>query len=214
MNRLRRTIVAVGSLGIAGALSGCVTRSLFEPHRYVEVISSVLVSQDKKTLAVLTDDYHYIFDAPDTVVTTVLSSFHRLVVPKFSEFHVDSDGRISGELTLVLTPNAPEQDRTNAMLAGFKSSPNGGSVFNCKLSGTRYRANGVKPSDVSQRLNKEYRIHVRAEQATSAKAAKSLLTPITIAADGVLLIAGVALAGVFVGTMAVVCRPNCGVGRK
>jgi hypothetical protein len=209
MNALRRSLTIAGILSSVGAVSGCVTTSLFKPHEYEERISSILITADGKKLIVITKKYHYIFDAPTIVVNTIKSTFHSYVRADFSHFRVDSSGKIKGDVKLSINSNAPESEIEKAVSLGYKNSKYFNSV-ECEITGIRYDSNGIEPMAENQKLNKEYIIVVTAEQSYGEKAAKSLLTPITITADGVLVLAAIPLLAVFVGIMAFVCRGENG----
>jgi len=61
------------------------------------------------------------------------------------------------------------------------------------MQGVRYRSGGLQiPADAT-RLNNTYDIHVIQSTSKAANTAKILLSPITLAADGVLIIGFVAL---------------------
>ena len=193
MDRLRRLILLSGVMGAAGLLTGCLTNALFKNEEYTEDVSSVLISQDGETLVVIGKEHHYVFEAPRVIVQTLRSSFHASVVGAFGRFSVDSDGQTSGQYRLLLRKSAGEQDRADALAVGYESSEDGQLSFSGELRGVRYSAGGVRLPATAEKLNNTYRVLISAEQSTAKKAAKSLLTPITVAVDGALLIAGVPL---------------------
>lgn len=208
MNQPRRSLLVAGAISAIGFMAGCATSALFKPHEYVEPISAVLLTADGRQLAVLSENYHYIFDAPETVTSTLRSEFRQYVEATFQTFFVDASGRVSGEYELRISRSAPDNQKTSAIAAGFKATSRGDAVFSGELSGTRYSANGIQPTSTTQRLNKEYKIYVHAPQSTGEKAAKMLLTPITVAVDGVLVIAAIPLFAVSVGVLAFLCRDH------
>jgi len=194
MDRLRRLILISGAMGAAGLLTGCVTRALFQNREYREDISSVLISQDGKKLVVIGKRYHYIFDAPRAIVQTLRASFHPFVSGAFGKFYVDSGGQTSGRYRLVLSSSALEKDRADALAAGYKAMEGSSHLsFDGELRGVRYSAGDVRLPATAEKLNKTYRVIISAEYSTVQKAARSLLTPVTVAMDGVLLITGVPL---------------------
>lgn len=201
MNRIslkRRALLGLtGALGIASALPGCITRSLFEEHRYSESISSILISEDGSKLVVVGDSHHYIFDAPEILVKSLKSDFHRSVAATIQAFSVDGTGKTRGKVMLTIGVKAAEQDKLAALEAGYRKFTYSDQRYACEyevdLVGMRYRSNGIQPSLASQRLNKTYTVSVVAEQSSGEKAARALLTPVTVAADGVLLIGAIPL---------------------
>jgi hypothetical protein len=114
----------------------------------------------------------------------------------------DANQRISGGYFLRLGKDASPEQKEKALAAGFKPLPTGALTFNSSLNGTRYAANGIQATAASQKLRKTYTIQISAEKSAGAKAAstvgKLLLTPITLAADGVLFIAAIPLILLFV----------------
>ncbi|MFI3218923.1 MAG: hypothetical protein QX189_07360 [Methylococcales bacterium] len=203
MNKARRLFILSGAVGITALLTGCevgrVTKSLFKDvsHSYAEAVSSVLISEDRKTIVFIGKNYHYIFDAPSILVKTLTANFHKNVSALHGGFHVDNEGIVKGGLTLSLNIKAPEQDKLSALEMGYTKRivPNVGYFceYEVNLTGVRYKSNGIEPTLVSQKLNKTYVFNVIAEQSSGEKAAKASLTPITVAIDGVLLIAKIPL---------------------
>jgi len=219
MNHERRLLILFGAVGITGILTGCVTESLFKDDRYGEELSSVLISEDSKKIVFIGKNYHYIFDAPPILVKTLTASFHKSVSALLSNFHVDGEGNVKGDVTLTLSIKAPDQDKLAAMELGYRKGTILNSGYYCEyrvtLTGIRYKSNGIQPQLVSQKLNRTYNVNVIAEQSAGEKAAKALLTPITVAIDGALLIGAIPL--VLVGAIAITTvvtvechdKPNC-----
>ncbi|MCX7067514.1 MAG: hypothetical protein NTW85_07470 [Methylococcales bacterium] len=202
MNKKRRLFILSGAVGITGLLTGCLTKSLFKDDRkddrYEEIVSSVLISEDSKKIVFIGKNHHYIFDAPPIVVKTLTANFHKSVSALLGEFHVDGERIVKGELTLSLSMKAPEQDKLSALEMGYIKGATVDTEHCCEykvnLTGVRYESNGIQPTLVSQKLNKTYNVYVIAEswQSSGEKAAKVakkvLLTPITVAIDGLLVI--------------------------
>lgn len=193
MDRMRRMILLSGVMGTAGLLTGCLTRALFRNDEYTEDVSSVLISQDGKTLVVIGKQHHYVFEAPRAIVQTLQSSFHSSVAGAFGKFFVDSDGQTIGRYRLILGKSAVDQDQADALAAGYEPAEDGQLAFNGELRGVRYSAGDVRLPATAEKLNNTYRILISAEQSDAKKAAKSLLTPVTVAVDGALWIAGIPL---------------------
>ena len=201
MNSLRRKLLFVGGLAAIPLSMGCITASVMSGgsnyDNYSEKVSSVLLSADGKTLAVIGKEFHYLFDAPEPLKAVLQPELRGIVDASFNSFKVEGNQRIAGTYFLRIGKNASAEQKEKALAAGFKASPSGELHFNGSLSGTRYAANGIEATAASQKLNKEYTITVMVEKSAGSKAAsttgKILLTPITLAADGVLIIAAVPL---------------------
>jgi len=186
------------------------TRSLFENREYKENISSILVTSDGGKLVFVSDEYHYIFQAPQLLTDTFGAPFYRSVQANFDQFYVSRSDTVTGSFDLIVPVSAPDGDRQAASATGFACKRIGDREFcqvKVELKGTRYAANGTLPVGRNQSLKKSYPVHVSADESAGAKI---LLTPLTVAADGAILVGGLALAVVSVTGLSVVCanEPN------
>jgi hypothetical protein len=183
-------------------LKGCFTQRMWEEESYRENISTVLISKDEKNLIVVTRQFHYIFDAPTTIVTSLKSSFHHLLSAGFSNFYVDASGKTTGLVELTLR-NAKEPEIQAALNAGFtRAASQWGPQAQVKvaLQGIRYVAANVQAPQ-SYKLNEIYTVNITEQQSINQKVGHALATPITLAADGLgLLFVGVPLLVFFVAT--------------
>jgi flagellar basal body L-ring protein FlgH len=174
-------------------MTGCVTHELREKIRsdasYTEEISSVLMSEDGKKLVFIGDDYHYIFDAPVGLSQSLRSSFQKSLFASFKEFRVDKNDNITGNITISLDESASQQDKEEAIRLGYDKqsvSP----VLELSLQGKRYKSGGVTTDRVGYKLNYTYKVPVLEGRSSLEKAALTAATPITVLADGVLVIGG------------------------
>ncbi|MBS1142634.1 MAG: hypothetical protein H6R14_40 [Proteobacteria bacterium] len=200
MNDLRRKLILLGGIAAIPMSSGCLTAAMMSGNdrdNYRETVGSVLLSADGKTLAVIGKDYHYLFDAPDAIKAVLQPDLRDIVNVHFQTFSVDAAQRITGGYTMNIAKTASAEQKDKAIAAGFKPLPNGTLNFSGSLTGTRYSANGIQAENTAQKLRKDYSINVSAEKSAGAKAAstagKLLVTPITLAADGVLFLVAVPL---------------------
>lgn len=169
-------------------LGGCVTFKLIEPEKYDEQVSSLLISQDGKRIIIMTKQYHYIFDAPSTVVASVKSDYRAAITASFSDFDVNADREISGRVSLYIAK--PNQETLQAAIKDGYTKTEYGLIFDSRLKGLRYPAGDVFPAQ-SYQLNKSYVISVTAEKSKAQKARNLLISPVTIAVDGVILLFGI-----------------------
>lgn len=188
----RRRFLCAGLVGMAGGLSGC-TEALYRKTEYKDVVSSVLFTEDMKKIVIIGKDYHYIFDAPEALVRSLRSSLHARMHASFYPFDVHTDQHITGKLSLLIDEGLSAEEVEQAMGLGFKPRKNGGYFQYIELSGTRYDSGGIQATAPSQRLNKTYTITVRVDHTASDYAARAVLTPVTVAADGVLMVVGFSL---------------------
>lgn len=205
MNPLRRKLILLGGIAAIPMSSGCLTASMMSEgnrENYREKVGSVLISADGKTLAIIGKEYHYLFDAPEPIKAILDPGLQDVVNVHFQTFSVDSAQCITGGYTLNIVKTATAEQKEKAIAAGFKPLPAGNLSFTGKLSGTRYSANGIQAENAAQKLRQEYPINVSAEKSAGAKAAstagKLLVTPVTLAADGVLILVAVPLLLIFV----------------
>jgi hypothetical protein len=185
MNINRGYFIAMGALAFCGLSSGC-NSILLKDHHYMETVSSILITKDEKELVIMTKDYHYIFDAPHSIVTTMRSKFHKNVFGEFGKFHVNSSGEISGEYVLRLSKHTSQQEQQDALAAGYKRYIDGSVAIEGELKGQRYGSGGIQANTDAQKLNRTYLMSVVEEPSKLVKSTKSLITPIYQGAGGVL----------------------------
>jgi hypothetical protein len=205
MNPRRRSILVIGGSAGVEFLAGCMTMELRKPHRYSEEISSVLVSKDGKMVVAITKDYHYIFSATSDVSAALQAPLQRQMTGIFGMLHVDSDGAVNLPYTLLLDPTSGPEERAIAIAAQFQVRGNEVASRGV-LNGTRYRSGGIEARGEAVALNRKYEIAVHAEQGSAEKLGKALLTPITVAADGALMLVSLPLVVVYMNWVGVAER--------
>lgn len=195
MNR-RIFICALSAIAI-GSLSGCVTHSLYENidrpeyRTYAETVNQILISADGKNLVFIGPDYHYIFDAPEHFAQVLDSPLHKDLTATFDSFSVSTDGAVNGVVRLELA-NLDEKDTILASQYGFRTA--GKKMWrHLKMSGKRYQAGSSLEAIEEKRLNTPYVVDVRETLPPGGKRALALLTPVTVAADGALMIVALPL---------------------
>jgi hypothetical protein len=184
---------ALGLMG-AGLMTSCATESLYEKEflNYTDTFSSVLISTDQNTLAVLSSRYHYVFKTSQKLVAVLTSSAHKNISAHIREFTLGKANAISGEVELCLPASANADDIKSLTAKGFRKYSETSDKY-CEefnLDGVRYAAGKVMVSQVYQ-LNQTYDVNVRVKENVWEKGVKIALTPITVAADGVVVIAAV-----------------------
>ena len=173
------------------SVAGCFTPMLYEPRLYDETALSFLVTEDGSRLVVLGEKYHYIFDDISPSLKEILLSplnLRTVVVAVLANFYVKSDNVVTGDYFLSLSDQASEEQRKTAIGAGFVPPDLN---LSGHLKGVRYSAKGFPFSAAqTQAFAHRYSANVRAER---SKTAKILLTPVTVTADGILILGGTAL---------------------
>jgi len=208
MNFSRRALLIAAPIAMA-PLAGCMTSRLLkdEPKQYSEEVTSVMISEDATRLVVFTEKHHYVFDANALVVATLRSTFRPSVRAAFGTLRIDSSGELAVPVELTLPASASDSDKRMAIEKGYSPTSEGGVRAEVLLKGTKYTAGTVTPARSAIALNQTYKVKVLEEPSTAEKAGRVLLTPITLAADGVLLIGAVPLV-LFAGAMVGLSQAN------
>lgn len=179
-----------------------------------------MVSEDRRTLVVFTRDFHYIFDCPATVSHILYSPFKQYYRAQFNGFHVSTKSVVKGTVKLWLRPDAPHDAIEEAIKLGLTKKEGDRAFTELAMEGIRYKANGVSapvPVQNAKELNRSYAIEITVSRSTKESARNALLTPITVAVDGSLLLVGASavvallpLAGL---TMLFICSPGRGCAK-
>lgn len=172
------------------SIGGCFTPMLYKPGTYDEAALAFLVTEDGARLVVLGEQYHYIFDDVSPSLREILLSpfnLRTVVVAVLANFYVDSDNVVTGDYYLSLSSDASDEQRKRAVAAGFALPTY---FLSGHLKGVRYSAKGFPLPSHTQIFAQRHEAQVRAER---SKTTKILLTPVTVAADGVLILGGLAL---------------------
>ena len=195
----RRFILAAAAAPLLAAGCTATTDSLKETihendyRTYTENVDSVLISADGSKLVFLGAKYHYVFAAPAHLTALLDSPLHEKVKASMSQFNVDEDGNVSGNIVVALDGGTADE-RHQAAQMGFELRGGTFSYQKNALSGKRYAAQGFDASQVDKKyLSKTYPVTVREKNAFNGKKALYVLTPITVAADGVLTILAIPL---------------------
>lgn len=164
------------------------TDSLFGDRRYEETIYAAMISADNKSLVVLGEKYHYVFDASPLVLRVMRSSIRKNINLRFSEpFHVKNTGKTVGRCALQFTAITEADKIVEAEKIGFTPRPYMQFLqLDMPLVGQQFDVKGFDSSKVHDRFERPYRVDAYQEQPLLEKIIKSPLSPVTVAADGVL----------------------------
>ncbi|AQQ39345.1 TPA: hypothetical protein ACT5B2_001896 [Burkholderia cenocepacia] len=189
----RRRLLAAGVAASSLALSGCFTPKLYKNDAYSEHVSAFMMTEDGKKLVVLGTRYHYIFDLPAQLRPVLLSGYRKSVRTTFEGFHA-SGGSVTGHYRIVLPKDASDDDRRAASADGFASEP-AGLVLEGDIDGKRYSTEGFVEKDkaAAQPFNRPYSVYIKESPSVVGMGLRILATPITVAADGVLVLGGIVL---------------------
>ena len=196
----RSILLCAGAVGI-GALGARAsgTPASERPQSYTEDVSSVLITKDGTQIIFLSNQYTYIFDAPQPLTRSLTSSFREMLQADISRFNVKKDQSISGNVQLRLNKDVPDEQQAAAEGMGFKRirSPDGSSYceYQGALQGKRFGKTNTGSADL-QKLAHDYHVSVFDEGAEDRTRSTSP-SPIRLAVGGVLLIGIIPLLIIF-----------------
>ena len=185
-------LIALSFLIFGGA---CFTPMLYnEPmyknHSFTEEVSSFLITKEGNKLIAIGKEHHYIFETNEVLKFILQWSERKQVKASFSNFNIKTDQSLSGSYHLIISLNNTLTPEIKALLIakGFTENIALNILdYHGKLQGERYLADNVK-IPATMLLNKKYTIHMVEETSMSGGLAKRiLLTPIAVAADGIVL---------------------------
>ncbi|WP_175813713.1 hypothetical protein [Burkholderia contaminans] len=202
----RRTLLTAGAVIVAAGLTGC-TAMLFEDGQYEETVDRFLVSEDGKKFVVLGTKYHYILDMPEHLGAVLASPYRKSINASLYGF-VAQGSKISGKFSLRLhRSDMTEEDRDRALEDGFTKLGSVDLEMKGALAGSRYLADGFAQGKAWSSFTHSYKIQVTDRITSAGKAVRVLATPVTLAADGVMMIGAVVLSPIIV----VMLAPVAGV---
>lgn len=179
---MRRILTTLLLSALALLAAGCASTKA-----YTEDVSTLMVSSDSKTFAVLGPRYHYLFDMPSAMSQAIASGFRtRLTAVVLRDFHVGADGFTWGFVRLQLTGDASPRDRQEALAMHFQTTKEGLVYYTHHLKGKRYLARPGTPSAaqaagaISTSLDQSYRVTVQDSQGSADM--MKLLSPVTFLA--------------------------------
>jgi len=182
---MQRVLTTLLLSALALLMAGCASTKT-----YTENVSTLMVSSDGKTFAVLGPQYHYLFDMPPAMAQAMQADFRtRLTAGIPRDFYVGADGFTWGYVRLQLMDNATPRDREQALAMHFQTTKEGMVYYTHHLKGKRYLARPGTPS-VAQAggatqtaLDQSYRITVQDSQG-SADMARALSPVMFLAGTG------------------------------
>ena len=198
MNKILVLFAALSFLIFTGA---CFTPALHsgKPTKsYQEKVETFLMSEDKEQLIVIGEKYHYIFPTNDVLkFITQWPDKKQQVKASFSTFRVQLDQSLAGSYTLFIRDSrklSPEAKQLLISKGFFDNKSSNTLRYHGGLAGKRYLANEVRVPE-TLKLNKQYTIQIIENDTVSAgEVAKRIaLTPLAVAADGLLILGGAPL---------------------
>jgi hypothetical protein len=203
MNKYQRVfliLAALLSLGMAGCVvTPALKKMIKKDTSYAEEVTSVLISKDEKKMVFIGDRYHYIFNAPVVLSSSLQSSLRKSLYFFIEDFWVDKNNYTFGKITITLSESASQDDKEEAIELGYNERSEDPPYLVLLLKGKRYRSGGVATDGVEYKLNYS-NVTVLEPRSPLNKAALTALIPITVLIDGVIVIVVVPLA-IFIALM-------------
>ncbi len=192
-NFIKGTFSSIVFLSTTGCLTKKFNESRFVTGKYQDTVISYLITEDGSKFVVLGEKYHYIFDVSPNLKKVLLGSFRSVVTAYFRNAYVTKDNKITCDYFLSISEEATDEQRKSAVEAGFTSDNNSELSLSGHLEGIRYGTDGFPSIAQRYKFNQPYYVNITEEPSTANKAGIILLTPIVVLADGVLILAGIAL---------------------
>lgn len=188
------------SLIIIILFTSCTTKELWSNASYHTPIEKFLISEDKKTLVVVGDKYHYIFPLDNNLKEILLSNKRKLLKVFFQSFKISSNNTIAGSYILYYDTKGNIKDNNIEWFKkrNFTESSNN-SIFSYNISyikigslkGTRYLAN--KTISTNNKFIKKYCIKIEEDYYKYDENTRIKNTPVTVTVDGIATIALISL---------------------
>ncbi|WP_418118834.1 hypothetical protein [Variovorax sp. 350MFTsu5.1] len=195
----RRTLLALSCAAIGLSLAGCASTPEGEPVHGKDRLLSFLAAKDGRKVAIVGENYHYVFDGDPSVAALLRWDGRTKVTPALlGEFRVARNQSFEGQYVLVafdadLTP----EDRTFLIQTGFaKTEVKYGDRTGPALRyfgtvyGKRYEAVPLKSGDKVDFSRRQYLNYVE-QETLSAPFSKAAPSPLVYADDGSMLLGGV-----------------------
>ncbi|QOY54107.1 hypothetical protein HUE87_09480 [Candidatus Sulfurimonas marisnigri] len=163
--------------------SGCVTKSLWEDkHTYYESVQSFNLAEDK--LIIIGKEYHYIFTIDNKIKKLLMSKNKEGISFETGTFHIDKENKVEGNVYI----NYQEKEQLDYLKSLGFSQNKKTNEFKLELEGTRYLPK--HDFHFEGTFSKEYKIKFLEKYSKYNRTTQILLSPLTVATDGVLIVAG------------------------
>jgi len=196
---IRSFIIKMMLMLVMFSQQSCLTKALWQGSYYDENITQFFVGADGRYVALLGSSYHYVLTDNSGVFRSVLALKQKNVLSVDQDktvFELDSNNNVKGTIILKGPYSLlPTEDILALQSRGIYPDRSDNVVISIKLTGRRYAAKYLNPEVV--RSDTSYRFKVYYSDPSLVKGVgKAAITPITVAADAVLLI-GKVMVGAF-----------------
>ncbi len=176
--------------------NSCITKALWGDKSYLEKIHQFFIGEDGRYVALLGNNYHYVFNDNSGLLRMFLSLKQRDVLTiniaeSYLKLHSNND--LSGDFIIDGPFNyLPEEDKYYLQSLGFKPDINDNIKIKMKLVGRRYAAKNIGQTGSDAGVIDEIKIHYSDGNLVKGLG-KVAVTPITVTLDAVVLIGKVVL---------------------
>ncbi len=197
LNRKMKITKIISVLICTFILTSCATKRMWENPSYDEMVESHLITKEGGKIAIIGKDYHYIVTATKELREILLSNKTKYSNPLFHSFKVDKNNGITGKYYVLDYSSAKEKNiptvkkikhhQKKDQLKEVAKYPR----IEGSIEGHRYIAKKTIKSNY--KFKNPYYLTIEEEPSALGKAGKILATPITVAADGAMVLGGIAL---------------------
>ena len=197
MNRRIIITIIIASL----LFSSCATHALWRDAGYKESLKDFYLSIDGKTLIIIGTQYHYIFPVRRNLNEILLSKKRIYIKPQFYTFSLNNDNSIEGKYVLHYDTLGSKNHHQWLIEHDFVQQPFETHKYRRTelLKGQRYLASNLLPNN---RFRSEYTIEIEDSDYKHDGISRILLSPLTVAVDGTLLLGTVSIVALSI------LRPN------
>jgi hypothetical protein len=171
------------------------TKKLWNWHNYEEEFKHFLINSQNGYVVFLAQKFHYVFIDNSNLMKNILLWKERrtlYIEVSATEIHIDKNNQATGEVLIrSFSENLMPHREAFLINHGFKKD-NKGWYLKLKIFGTRYLANPNIHGNFPQ-LDLNYKIKIAEELNKGEILTATALTPITITADGIIMIGKILL---------------------
>lgn len=171
--------------------TSCTTTQALHNNRstHTEKIKSFLIAQDKRTLAIAGEEYHFIFPLNEPLKSALEWPERGKLNPTFGDFTATANQKIKGSYQLGANiSQLSAQEQQFLISHGFRRQGDL-LVHDATIQGTYYRAGNVKLPQTAY-FRQPYTVTVIFPDSPADTAVKAALTPLALAADGITVVLG------------------------
>lgn len=196
MKKLTSLLLIISSL----LLNSCVSKYVKKDRKsYSETFYSYYVSEYGNDLVFIGEKYHYVFNRASEIAEIAKPEWKDKLLIDEINLSTNKDNEVKGDIKLMVSKSIETlKDKEIARLIKygfiFEVGKNGIMVLKKKitLNGIRYEPEVKVDRDNKDHFTRSHTSKIKYELNSGEKVKKALITPIAVAADGIIIVAGVA----------------------